>query len=556
MALDGITIYAIAQELNSVLEHCKIDKVNQPTKDEIVLTIRKKGFNHKLLINISSNNPRIHFLNENRENPKVPPMFCMLLRKHLVGAVVTKVETVDFERLIKLELLTYDDMGFQTKKYLIIELMGKFSNLILTQNDNMIIDCAKRVDFESSTRPLLPNIFYEYPPSQNKSSILDIDESFVNNLKSEDDIVSNIKGISPIIAKTLYSDTNLCNNLLNFKQYIISGEFKYYLLSKNGFHQDFSILPIKGFDITITDNFCFTLCDFYEQKEKTNALKSVHKELTKTVKNLITRQNKKFVIQTKELEDTKQRDIFKNYGDLIISNLYNLTNEKTDTITVVNYFDENMPEISIPMDIALNTKQNADKYFLKYTKLKNAEQILTAEIKKGKNDLVYLESILESIERTETTAELVEIKNELVEANYIKKPSKVDKKPKLSVPNKYISSDGFVILSGKNNIQNDLLTLKTAYKTDIWFHTQKIHGTHVILIREGKDVPETTLLECAMIAAFNSKAKNSSNVPVDYCPVSNVKKPRSAKPGMVIYDNYNTIYITPDAKKIVELKVK
>lgn len=553
MPLDGITIFAIANELNTVLEHCKIEKVNQPTKDEIVLTVRKKGFNHKLLINTSSNNPRVYFLKENRENPKTPPMFCMLLRKHLVGAIITNVETINFERLIKFELLTYDEMGYQTKKYLIIELMGKFSNLILTQNDNMIIDCAKRVDFESSIRPLLPNIYYENPPNQEKTSILDIDENFINNINSADDVVNNILGMSPVIAK------NLCNrvDLINFKKSVENNSLSAYILYKNGKAVDFSVIPIYGYDSVESDNFSFMLCDFYEQKDKTNALKSVHKELVKTVKNLINRQSKKLIIQNQELLDTQKRDIFKNYGDLIVSNLYNLSETKCESIKLINYFDENMPEIEIPLDITLTPKQNSDKYFLKYTKLKHAEEILTKEIEKGEINLIYLESILESIDRTETTLELEEIKNELIDGLYIKKSSKnINKKRPVSLPHKYISSDGFTILAGKNNIQNDLLTLKTANKNDLWFHTQKIHGTHVILQSGGQQVPEATMFECFMIAVYNSKARESANVPVDYCPVSHVKKPRGVKAGMVIYDNYNTAYVTPDLKKIQELRVK
>lgn len=556
MPLDGITIYAMARELSTVLEHCKIEKVNQPTKDEIVLTVRKKGFNHKLLINISSNNPRVHFLNESRENPKTPPMFCMLLRKHLAGSVITSIETSNFERLMKIEVLAYDDMGFQTKKYLIIELMGKFSNLILMQSDNMIIDCAKRVDFESSVRPLLPNIYYEYPPAQQKMSILDVEQSFAQAVESSDDAIDKILGLSPILAKSMFSSGNFCENILKLKEKVQNDELQAHLLYKNGRPSDFSVIPIDGFDSVIHDNFSFMLCDFYEQKEKNNALKSVHKELSRTVKNLINRQTKKLALQNNELEDTTKRVIFKNYGDLIISNLYSLSEQKSESIKLINYFDENMAEIEIPLDITLTPKQNADKYFLKYNKLKHAEQILTEEIIKGEQNLIYLESVLESIDRTEKTAELEEIKNELIEGFYIKKSSKLSKKPKISIPNRYISSDGFVILAGKNNVQNDTLTLKTASRNDMWFHTQKIHGTHVILQSGGQQVPETTLNECFMIAAYHSKARTSSNVPVDFCPVSHVRKPRGAKAGMVIYDNYNTAYVTPEAQKIEELKVK
>lgn len=556
MPLDGITVYAMARELNSVLEHCKIEKINQPTKDEIILSVRKKGFNHKLLINVSSNSPRVHFLKENRENPKTPPMFCMLLRKHLTGAVITGISTENFERLMKIEVLAYDDMGFKTKKYIIIELMGKFSNLIITQSDGMIIDCVKRVDFESSVRPILPNIYYELPPKQEKTSILDIDEDFAKKLQSEEDIINNILGISPIIAKSLINNENFLKEILELKEKVSNNELNAYLLYKNGNMVDFSVIEIKNYDSVKQNDFSFMLCDFYEQKEKTNALKSVHKELTKNVKNLISRQKKKIIIQNEELLDTKDREIYKNYAELIVSNLYSIDDEKKESIRVINYFDSEMKDVDIPLDITLTPKKNADKYYLKYNKLKNAEKILTDELKKGELNLIYLESVLESIERTENTDELNEIKLELIDGKYIKKSSKMNKKPVISKPNQYISSDGFVIHAGKNNVQNDLLTLKQSSKNDIWFHTQKIHGTHVILHSGGQEVPETTMLECFMIAVYNSKARNSTNVPVDYCPVSHVKKPRGAKAGMVIYDNYNTAYVTADIKKIEELKEK
>ncbi len=556
MALDGITIYALAKELSLLLENCKIEKVNQPTKEEIVLTVRKHAFNHKLLINVSSNNPRVHFLKENRENPKTPPMFCMFLRKHLVGSVIRSVTTNDFERLITLEVETYDEMGFKTTKYIIIELLGKFSNLILINKDKMILDCLKRVDFESSVRPVLPNIYYDYPPKQEKMSILDINDGFF--VQNKEELVEKIKGLSPILSDILYNtDFEIQkDNLQNFKQYVENGEFNTFILYKDGVPFDFSILPHTKFDSVLQDKFSFMLCDFYEIKEQTNALKSVHKELTKTIKTLINRKIKKIKVQEDELLQTKEREIFQRYGDVIISNMYAISDEKSENITLTDYYSDDLSEIVIPLDVKFTPKQNADKYFLKYNKLKNAEEILTVEIKKAKDDILYLESVLESTMRTETTNDVLEIKNELMDEGFINRPkTKNQPKIKQSMPNKYITSDGFTVYAGKNNTQNDVLTLKTARKSDIWFHTQKIHGTHVILFTEGKEVPETSILECAIIAAFNSKAKTSANVPVDYCPVSNVKKPRGAKAGMVIYDNYNTIYATPDIKLIEKLMV-
>lgn len=556
MALDGITITALACELSETLTSCKIEKISQPTKDEFVFHVRKKGFSEKLLINLSSNSPRVHFLDENRENPKTPPMFCMLLRKHIAGGTILSVKTNDFERLIELEISAYDELGYKSTKHVYIELLGKFANLILTSLDGRIIDCAKRVDFESSTRAVLPNIYYEYPPKQDKTSILDISDNFYSEIKTKNDLLNKIKGISPIVADEIFnSDGKILKNNLNLLKNIVKNKnYSAFLVYQGEIPSDFTFLELKNKRSKKQASFSKMLCDFYEQKEQTNALKSLHKELSRTVKNLLNRQIKKLEIQNTELLATNKREIYKNYGDLIVANLYNLPSEKADKIELINYFDQQMPKVIIPLDIKLSIKQNSDKYYLKYTKLKNAEEILKKEIIRGKNEKIYLESVLESINRTENSTDLGEIKAELVESRYIKASSKTVKKQQVSQPTKYISKDGFTIYSGKNNVQNDILTLKTASKSDLWFHTQKIHGTHVILITQGKDVPESTILECAEIAVYNSKAKNSSNVPVDFCSVFKVKKPRGAKPGMVVYDNYNTVYVTPNREKIEEMR--
>lgn len=537
MPLDGLTVFALGLELHERLVNAKIDKVSQPIRDELVLQIRKNSQNHKLLINL--NTPRVHFIKENRENPQKPPMFCMLMRKHLIGALIKSVNTFNYERLLEIELDTYDELGFKTTKYLVIELLGKFSNVILLNSERIIIDSIRRVDFEMSIRAVLPNIYYDRPPSQNKIDILEL----TGLPLCTGTFLESVSGTSPLLCEILYDENPeiLRKNIENLKKDVKSKQFSCYLLEKNGKPFDFTIVHTDKYTCTKQENFSDLLCDFYENKDKANALNSAYKELSKTLKNLIKRKTKKIEIQTAELDDTKTREIYKQYGDIIVSNMYNITDVKQESITLINYFDENMSEIEIPLDIKLTAKQNADKYFAKYTKLKTAEEILHKEIEKAHNDVFYLESILEALERTTSTIEIAEIKSELMLCGFIKS-TKTNKKQAKSTPNKYVSVDGFTIYSGKNNIQNDELTLKLASKNDIWLHTQKIHGTHVIIVTDGQEVPETTLIEASRIAVLNSKAKNSTNVPVDYCLVKDVKKPRGAKAGMVIYNNFKTIF--------------
>lgn len=541
MPLDAFSIRAISLELSSILAFGRIDKVSHPSRDEIILGVRNNSQNFKLLINTAT--PRIHFLTTNRENPKTPPMFCMLLRKHLVGALIKSVSSPNFERLIEFELDTYDELGFKTTKYLIVELLGKFSNVILLNHERLIIDCLKRVDFESSSRPLQPNIYYDYPPSQNKISILDL-----NTLpSSRDDLLSKVLGFSPFLADLIFDeDTSIYKqNVDILKDSTKNDDFSLYFYNRDDKTFDFSIIDNHRFHSVKQDNFSTCLAHFFESREKNNALNSLYKELLKLTKNLIKRKERKVEIQNTELLDTLNRDTFKTYGDLIISNLHSISSLKQDSITLINYYDEAMSKVSIPLDITLSPKQNADKYFLKYTKLKSAEVILKSELDKAHSEIFYLESILDCLSRAENSIELLEIKQELIDYGYIRQPSKSKKSIQISKPNYHLSSDGFTIIVGKNNKQNDELTLKTASKNDIWLHTHNIHGSHTIILTDGRDVPHSTILEASALCAFNSKAQNSDNVPVDYCPVSHVKKPRGAKAGMVIYDNYNTVYVTP-----------
>lgn len=562
MALDGIFISFQAKELSDILTGIKIEKVYQPSRDEIVFSVRKAGFNGKLLISANPSMPRIHFTESTPENPAVPPMFCMLMRKHISSGRISSVYNENFERLIVIEIDTFDELGCASKKYLCIELISRQANIILLDADKRIIDAIRRVD-NIEKRQVLSGLFYRLPPSQDKKNIFETEDIFKNYDATESldkFLLNNYLGISPLVSRELsFRLTGAQDYTLpldNMKDY--TAELKAILknpqvnlIYKDGELFDFSYIAIEqyqGAENIICESYSQCLQNFYDDKDKALRKKSKSSEITKTISNMLSRAEKKLKIQLKELEDTKSRDKYKVLADIIIANIYNLE-KGMKKATVINYFDENLCEVEITLDEKLSPKQNAEKNFKKYNKLKTAEKVLTEQIEISKTNATYLESILFSIEHAENSNDLDAIKQEI-----LKKPSK---KPIKSKPYEYKTSDGYTILVGRNNIENDMLTLKLAYKSDIWFHTQLIHGAHVILRTEGaEEITDLAYTQCAKIAAYHSRGKNSAMVPVDYTRVKNIKKPSGAKPGMVIYSVYNTAYVTPDEKEVLSLRVK
>ena len=568
MALDGIYLHAILNELRNKLINGRITKINQPEKDEINLTIRTTSLsNVKLLISASSSYPKIHITNLNKTNPIKAPMFCMVLRKHIMNSRIVNIEQLGTDRILIINVESVDELGFNSIYQLFIEIMGRHSNItLIRQRDNTIMDSIKHLTLDINRyRTLLPGLKFTYPPESTKLNPLNFSfedfEKFIldkNINKSEKMFSSLFTGVSSTLSKELYFNTKdiMSNNelyiyLSKFFLNIKNNNFNFSLYSYNKSVKDFyciKLLYLNEMDEKVYDSPSELLDDFYAEKDKIDRLNNKSSDLQKIIKNNIERCIKKDEIYNKKLKECDNKDIFRIYGELLTSNIYSI--KKGDkVINVLNYYSENSECVDIKLDKNKTPSENIQAYFKKYNKLKKTEENALIQIENNNNELEYLQSVLTNIENSETYAEIEEIKQELIETGYIKfsKKNKV-KKSKTSKPMHIKSKDNIDIYIGRNNYQNDYLTLKFADKRDIWLHTKNIPGSHVIIKNYGS-VPDSTLEEAASLAAFYSKAKESLNVAVDYTEVKNVKKPSGAKPGMVIYYTNKTIYINPKAPK-------
>lgn len=579
MAFDATVMRCLVNELNEKITGGRIDKIYQPEKDEITLGIRTFEESFKLNISASSSHPRAHFTKVSKKNPQSAPLFCMLLRKHIGSGKITAVEQDGFERIMRIAVESYDELGDLTTKYLIAEIMGRHSNIILTTRDMRIIDCIKHVDFTvSSVRQLLPGLFYESAPSQNKTDLTDIAETvkidFSSPIQSADKaVLGSVAGISPLTAREIvyraFGRTDLkCGELTdNGKNKILyevvrlardvkENHFKPCMIvdAATGRLMDFSSTPVKQYEslaeVRYFDDISVLLDEFYRTRDMRERMRQKSAGLTKLLNNNIERTSKKIGILTKTLSDSKNKDKYKIYGDLLTANIYSITQGQSEA-EVQNYYEDGSPLVKIALDPTLSPSQNAQLYYRRFGKAKTAGTEAAKQIESAKADLEYLESTLAAVETADNDSDLNAIRQELINEGYITRRQNVKKqKQTASNPMHFVSSDGFDIYVGKSNTQNDYLTLKFANSSDIWFHTKKIHGSHtVIKLGIDKDVPPSTIREAAQIAAYYSKARSSSQVPVDYTSVKNVRKPNGAKPGMVIYDNYNTIYVTPAEPK-------
>lgn len=591
MPLDAICLGAVTNELNQALAGCRVEKVYQPDRDEIVLQTRGQGGAKRLLLSIAAGAPRVHFIDAARENPAAPPMFCMLLRKHVQGAKIAAITQPAVERMLAIELDTTDEMGVPCQKKLICELMGKHSNVILCDGDGRILDALRRVDGDlSGKRQVLPGLFYRMPPAQDKHDPFSLSGAGLAAAVRQADgeqtldryLLSQLLGFSPLLCRELsYRATGdaaarigtltdeqceklgqVFDDLMGFLR---EGRARPFLLSKaeDGAVFDFTFLPVTQYEgvmtVTQAESFSALLAAFFEKKGRAERMARRSADLHKTVVNARDRLARKLAAQQKELDATQNREQYKRMGDLITANLYQLE-KGMNKAAVIDYYAEDCPEVEITLDVRLTPQQNAQRYFKMYNKAKTAENVLTEQIERGRADLEYLESVLVALGEAETERDLSQLREELTQTGVLSnkqtRNKKLRTKPVQAKPFHYRTSDGFEVFAGKNNLQNDLLTLKTAFKSDIWFHTQKIHGSHVILVTDGREPTNQAMTEAAMIAAYHSKARQSSRVPVDYTPVRQVKKPAGAKPGMVIYHVYQTAYVTPDESTIEKLRVK
>lgn len=518
--------------------------------------------------------PRVHFTQVQKENPKTPPMFCMLLRKHLSSGKITGITQPDGERILCFDIESYNELGDLTAKHLILELMGRHSNIILTNENMQVIDSVKHVDFTvSSVRQIMPGLPYQAPPSQGKPAVLsDTVENAAFDFsqtgqRADKAVMAAVAGISPALAReAVYRATgrsdSLCAELTDGQknaviQYILtlrSQPFHPCLITDaaSGKVMDFSALDIRQYEnaaqVQRFDSLNNILEQYFQTKDAGERMKQKSASLVKLLHTNLERLSKKLVIQKNTLEDAKNKDRYKIYGDLLTASLYQI-GDKQKSVTVQNYYEEGMPLVTIQLDPARSPSQNAQRYYKLYNKAKNAEIEVAKQMENTAAEIDYLESTLMILENCRTESDLNAVRQELAEQGYIKRRGQLQKTKQQSSaakPMHFVSSDGFDIYVGRNNTQNDNLTLRFANSQDIWFHTKKIHGSHaVIKLGINKDVPARTLTEAATLAAYFSKARNSSQVPVDYTTIKNVRKPNGAKPGMVIYDYYNTIYVTP-----------
>jgi predicted ribosome quality control (RQC) complex YloA/Tae2 family protein len=586
MPLDAVTITALTRELRDRLVGAKIDKVQQPERDIFILSLRSAAGNQRLLLSAGVGTARVHLTDASFENPQMPPMLCMLLRKHLQGARIAALTQPDMERLVVLELDALDELGVPVRKRLVLEMMGRASNLILVGPEGHVIDCLRRVDSElSEKRQVLPGMLYRLPPAMAKPTFFSVSAEERRKLWADANpeqnadkwLLDQFAGLSPLICRELcyrcFGDTNprimeLSDDLLArfpdamdaFSELVEAGEFVPFLLSEGSNPRDFSFMPIHQYGDSLAgeqySSFSELLDAFYTKRDKAERVRLRARDMSKMVRHTVERLRRKLENQRQELHATSQRETWRKYGDLITANIYRMRRGER-VLRTEDYYTDGCPEVEIPLDPLKTPQQNAAKYYRDYNKAKTAERYLTELIAKNETELEYLESVASEIERAEGERDLADIRRELTGAGYYRR-QKTGKRERVTEqkPLRFRSSSGFEILVGRNNVQNDTLTTKMARRTDIWLHTQKVHGSHVIISCDGQEPDADTLAEAASLAAYYSQGREAGKVPVDYTQVRFVKKPGGARPGMVIYTDYRTIIAQPDEALMERLLVK
>lgn len=581
MSLDGAFLHIVRNELMPLVGS-RVDKVYQPSREEIVLSLRTlRDGTKKLILSANSMSARVHLTEAQFENPQQPPMLCMLMRKHLGNGRLVDIRQDGLERILYLDFECTNEIGDIVTNTLIAEIMGRHSNIILVR-DGRVIDSVKRItDDISSVRRVLPNIVYETPPRSDRLDLLKVTAEEViaavcdSSERLSKKLTAVLEGVSPIFARecAYYSTKDIdavCSELsdnakdrlrfiLNKAKKALDGEAEFTVVSDlNGKKKDFCFINIEqystGMLVTHCDSANALLDSFFAAAGKAERTKQRAHDLLKLLMNACERVSRKIELQKKELAECSEREVFRVCGDLINANIYRLEKGMTKAELEDFYTGETR---AITLDARLTPAQNAQKYYNEYRKLDTAEKMLTELIAKGQQELIYIDSVFDAVSRTDSEADLAEIRKELREQGYLRGCVRPDEKVKKAAePLKYRSTDGFEILVGRNNVQNDKLTLKTAKATDIWLHTKEIAGSHVIIRAEGQEVTEQTLFEAAQLAAFHSKGRESSQVPVDYTAVRFVKKPAGAKPGMVIFTNNRTLYVAPDEELVNSLRSK
>ena len=572
MAFDACMMRAVLNEFVTEFPECKIEKVLQPQNDEIDLLVHYGKSSRRLVFNVGPNAPRLQLSDVQKENPKTAPMFCMLLRKYLTGGRIVSVMQPGFDRIAIFSVACYDDMGFPTERKIVCEILGKYANLILLDSEDKILAALKIIDFSaSSVRQVLPGLKYRLPDSQNKESPLNVNRHFFFEKLSEFSpektlekfITSTYSGIASQIARELvYRASGRCDSTLfeidRERFYSVFSEWQHLLINHNysptcaidivGKPTDYSYMDInylgENYKTVKMESLSSLFDTYFAERDRIIRTHQRANDLIRLVERGIARTEKKLEIQREALRESEKGEKYRRLGDLITANMYKIK-RGMDSFSAIDYSYENMPEITVPLDSRLSPAANAQRMYKLYNKAKTAKAVLTEQIAKWEEELVYLETVGEFLSRTECEDDLVEIRDELYRAGYASrmrgyKPQKQIK----ARPYRFVTSGGFTVLVGRNNLQNDNLTMKIADKEDIWFHTKDIPGSHVILVTEGQEPSERDYTEAAECAAYYSKATGDM-VAVDYTKVKNIKKPQGSKPGFVIYKTNYTAFVKP-----------
>ncbi len=568
MAFDATFLTAVLEEVCTQTQDARVDKIHQPSRDTVILQLKCREGRQKLLFALNPTAPRLHLTTSNPENPKEPPMFCMLLRKHLSGARLIEISQLPLERCASFVFDCIDELGDHVKKTLVAELMGRTCNLYLLSPEGRIIDCLRRIGLdESAKRAALPGLNYQSPEPMGKEDPRAWDKgNYVNLLTAPgadliaERLMDTLGGLSPLVCReaALFAagsvdarvegcDTqNTAEKLSLFFHEHLNHPAPYYYALPDGTPKQFAFCPIRQYgECREAESFGGLLDGFYTLRDRRDAMRQKGQAVRKTVQNLCTRITRKIAIQEKELAATYDRERLRQLGDIVTANIHKIVKGQT-LLQAEDFYDEEMKLIDIPISPILSPQQNAAKFYKDYTRMKNAQRELTHQLELGREELDYLKSVLEELNRAETDAGLEEIRQELQSGGYLKQDSgkKRQKQAKLK-PMVFTSTDGYPIYVGRNNQQNDELTFRAARKDDIWCHASKVHGAHVIIACGGTKPPDDTVTQAAQLAAYYSETQGGQNIPVDVTAVKQVKKTPGGKPGMVIYHTYRTAIVNP-----------
>ena len=573
MPLDAVTLRALTRELKNCAEGAKIDRVQQPEKEVLLLTLRTHEGSRKLLVSASVSGARVHFTQQSLENPAEPPMFCMLLRKHLVGARIRAIEQPELERMLLFRLGTRDEMGDESEKTLAVELIGRSANIILVGADGRIIDCLRRMEYGGEGRAMLPGMIYRLPPRQEKTPFFGCPDGELlarldpieNGAELDRELMDRFSGLSPLICRELAfrsrGDVGLLKeNALALRETVAAEEFAPTLVSVEGAPRDFSFMAINQYGPDARSerfgDFSLLLDAFYARRDREESRRRRSRELMRAVKGAHERLERKLALQRRELADTAGREEIRRRAELITANIYRMKKGQSELVCE-DYFAPDCPEIRIALDPLKTPQQNAAALYKDFSRKKAAEEHLSVLIAEGERQSEYLSTVLAEIERAESERDLADIRRELSETGFLKKQRGAKaERAKPQAPLRFRSSDGYEILVGRSNIQNDELTFRIARRTDLWLHTQRIHGSHVILRADGLEPPRRTIEEAASLAAWFSQGREAGKIPVDCTQVRHVKKPTGALPGAVIYTDYTTIRAAASEELAERLRAK